>query len=168
MTFVVRPAKPSDAEVLPEIERSAGETFLTLPDLAWISSDEVSSPDDLRPLIAAGTVWVVDDQVGEPVGFLSAEAVDGELHLWEIAVAQAFQRHGLGRRLIDAAEAHARQAGLAALTLTTFCNVPWNAPAYEHMGFDRLMEAGDRLGALLVQEAERGLPDRCAMRKPLR
>src|SRR5258706_14536810 len=97
-----------------------------------------------------------------------AEAVDGALHVWELAVMLAFQRHGLGRRLIQAAEDHARAAALTALTLTTFRRVPWNAPAYERMGFVVLEgeAVSGRLSAILAEEAERGLPDRCAMRKP--
>ncbi len=57
---------------------------------------------------------------------------------------------------------------MEALTLTTFRDVPWNAPLYQRLGFELLTgpEIGERLARILVGEAERGLPGdrRCAMR----
>lgn len=169
MTFRVRQGKTADLPWLPDVERSAAQTFIDLPDLAWIVTDEVTDDATHARLIAAGTEWVADDEVGEPVGFLAAEAFGADLHIWEIAVASAYQRHGLGRRLIAAAEDRARRTGLTGLTLTTFRTVAWNGPFYARLGFAALEgEAiGARLEAILERERERGLPDRCAMRKTL-
>jgi GNAT superfamily N-acetyltransferase len=44
-------------------------------------------------------------------------------------------RQGLGRVLLDHACEWARGNGLKAVTLTTFANIPWNAPNYERCGF---------------------------------
>jgi ribosomal protein S18 acetylase RimI-like enzyme len=169
MTFSVRLARASDVPWLADVERSAAETFLTLPDLAWIVSDGVTDDETHARLIAAGAEWVADDQVGEPVGFLAGERFGGDLHIWELAVASAYQRHGLGRRLIEAAQAQARAEGLTGLTLTTFRSVAWNGPFYARIGFEFLDEAtlGERLAAVLKGERDRGLPDRVAMRKRL-
>ncbi|MBF3115137.1 GNAT family N-acetyltransferase, partial [Pseudomonas aeruginosa] len=50
----------------------------------------------------------------------------------------------------------------------TFCDVPWNAPFYARLGFQRLtwQEAGERLRAILGHEQEIGFAadSRCAMR----
>jgi GNAT superfamily N-acetyltransferase len=43
--------------------------------------------------------------------------------------------NGLGRRLIQAVVARAREAGVPRLTLTTFRDVPFNAPFYARLGF---------------------------------
>lgn len=62
----------------------------------------------------------------------------------------------------------ARQMGYPAVTLTTFREVPWNAPFYTRLGFAMLDEltlpAG--LAAKREQETRHGLPpeSRCAMR----
>jgi ribosomal protein S18 acetylase RimI-like enzyme len=167
MTFNVRLAREDDIPWLADVERSAAETFLTLPDLAWIVTDGVTDAETHNRLIAAGAEWVADDEVGEPVGFLAGERIGPDLHIWELAVAAAYQRHGLGRRLIAAAEAQARAERLTGLTLTTFRTVAWNGPFYARAGFEILDETTlpDHLSGALARERERGLPDRVAMRK---
>jgi hypothetical protein len=63
----------------------------------------------------------------------------------------------------------ARESALKAVTLTTFANVPWNAPYYERCGFAR-MSADDLTPGLLKirrEEAEVGfaaLPRVCMRR----
>jgi hypothetical protein len=61
--------------------------------------------------------------------------------------------------------------GRAAITLTTFRDVPWNAPYYERLGFTVVEPAdqGPELAALVAEEAERipGEAPRVAMRRAL-
>ena len=53
----------------------------------------------------------------------------------------------------------ARNSGFTAITLTTFADVPWNAPFYRRMGFVELAAADNpRLADELAAEAERGMP----------
>lgn len=56
-------------------------------------------------------------------------------------------------------------AQFKALTLTTFANLPWNAPSYERRGFQRLArhELSANLARLLRDDARRGLRERVAM-----
>jgi hypothetical protein len=63
----------------------------------------------------------------------------------------------------------ARRAGLAAVTLTTFRAIPWNAPFYRSLGFVVLTAdtISERLAAILADETARGFEDRCAMRLAL-
>ena len=166
MAPAIRLATLADSALLPDIETSAGESFRGLPDLAWIADNEVGGTEIYPPRIAEGCLWVAEDSPEGIAGFLSAQPFDAELHIWELAVAQPFQRRGLGRLLLNAAQHRARADGLAALTLTTFRHVVWNAPFYERYGFRILegTETGARLAETLRLEAERGLPDRCAMR----
>ena len=166
MAPTVRLATFADAALLPAIETSAGESFRALPDLAWIADEEIGGSEIYPARIAEGCLWVVEDSPEGVAGFLSAQPFGAELHVWELAVAQPSQRRGLGRLLLDAAQHRARVDGLAALTLTTFRHVAWNAPFYERYGFRTLegAETGARLAETLRLEAERGLPDRCAMR----
>ena len=49
-----------------------------------------------------------------------------------------YARRGIGRTLIERAEAWARERGLPALTLTSYVEVPWNGPYYERLGFHYL------------------------------
>lgn len=61
--------------------------------------------------------------------------------------------------LLDTAAAWAQQHGLAALTLTTYANVPWNAPYYERLGFRIMREdqITEGLRRLREHEQARGL-----------
>jgi hypothetical protein len=77
----------------------------------------------------------------------------------------------VGRRLLDEVTAWARTHDLTAVTLTTFHNVPWNRPLYEHVGFVVMdgAEIGPALRALVAEEAAHGLDptQRVCMRRPV-
>jgi GNAT superfamily N-acetyltransferase len=169
---IVRLARQEDAAMLPDVERSAGDRFRTVPDLAWIADGGVMSVEAQQGYINAGAVWVAE-RAGEQIcGFLTSEAFDDELHIWEFAVHRDNQGQGIGHRLMDAAYAHAEAAGLRAMTLTTFRGVAWNEPLYQHLGFKTLEAAarGSRLVSVLKREAALGLPAdrRCAMRRSVK
>jgi ribosomal protein S18 acetylase RimI-like enzyme len=163
----IRTAIPADAAALPAIESSAGMRFLSIPDLAWLAWEEDVPAQTHRRYIDQGTEWVAVGDGQDIVGFLAAEIVSDDLHVWEIAVRQQNQRRGIGRCLLAAAERFAWERGLASLTLTTFLDVPWNAPWYKRRGFT-ISSDDERLSSLVSAERERGWPRRCAMRKTLR
>jgi GNAT superfamily N-acetyltransferase len=149
------------------VERSAGASFRSIPELAWIADDNVMSVEAHREYIGQGTSWVAVFN-GRLVGFLCAERTGEDLHIWELAVHQACQGQGIGRRLIETAVEHARASSVESVTLTTFRDVPWNEPFYQRIGFKTLdiAETGARLERILAKEVGLGLPGerRCAMR----
>ncbi|WP_206185411.1 GNAT family N-acetyltransferase [Sphingosinicella sp. CPCC 101087] len=167
----IRKKSERDVEMLPRIERSAGEAFRAIPDLAWVADDDVQSAEAHRLASKVGWSWVVVDEADRPFGFLTAERFDAELHIWALAVERARQGQGAGRALLDASIAHARDRKLTAVTLTTFRAVPWNEPLYAHFGFRTLAPdaLGPRLFHILEREEAHGLPGhrRCAMRLDL-
>lgn len=169
--MVLRQARSEDVATLPGIEQSAGALFRTLPDLAWLADAGNLAEARYRELVAGGWCWVAEDNAGRPCAFLAAEPVADELHVCELDVALEHQRQGIGRALLQAAIAKATRHGFRAVTLTTFVDVAWNAPAYARMGFRRLAatELGPRLQAVLRHEIEAGLQGdrRCAMRLAL-
>lgn len=169
--FPIRPSRPDDAPLLPAVEHSAGEAFRAIAALAVLADGADQSVATHRASIAAGTSWVATDDDDRPIGFVIAErcAADRALHIVELAVRHDRQRAGCGRALMAAAIASARAAKLSAVTLTTFRDVPWNAPFYARLGFELLAGAaiGPRLAAHLSDEAARGLDGRCAMRLDL-
>ncbi|GBQ40696.1 GNAT family N-acetyltransferase [Komagataeibacter europaeus] len=168
MSFSIRKAVDDDARFLPAIERSAGQAFRSVPELAWVADDGVMSVDAHRACIATRTCWVAVDEQGRVVGFLSAQRCGQDLHILEMSVAHDRQGRGLGRRLLSAAYDDARASGLSGLTLTTFRTIAWNAPFYEKSGFYMLPSdmPDARLAAVLREEAQAGFPpgSRCAMR----
>ena len=116
---------------------------------------------------ADGLVWVAEAD-GELIGFGAGEAFEDAIHLWELAVAQPHQGQGAGRALMAALVDEASRRRAPAITLTTFSDIPWNAPFYGRLGFQILAEPNARLQATLAKEEARGLTSRCAMRLPLR
>lgn len=104
-----------------------------------------------------------------PVGFILAEAHPSSLFIVELSVHLDRQGRGLGRQLIARAAAHARSLGLNSLTLTTFRDVPWNAPFYRRLGFEMLTTLTPELRQKREEETAHGLAygSRCAMRLPL-
>jgi predicted N-acetyltransferase YhbS len=80
-------------------------------------------------------------------------------------------RQGLGRRLLETAVLWAEQQSLSAVTLTTFADVPWNAPYYQRLGFQTLAESEltEGLQRIVKHEAARGLNvwPRVTMRRPV-
>lgn len=166
MSWTIRVGETADADGLPAVERSAGLRFREIPELAFLADGDDMPVERHRRYIAQGTEWVALNDSGEPVGFLAAEIVGRDLHIWELAVRADFQNRGIGRQLIANASSFSRERGLAALTLTTFANVPWNAPWYVRLGF-AISTDDERLDALVRSEIERGWPGRCGMRKIL-
>ncbi|MFF0389958.1 hypothetical protein ACFYS8_14905 [Kitasatospora sp. NPDC004615] len=73
--------------------------------------------------------------------------------------------------LIDHVAGWAAGRGLAALTLSTFRSVPWNAPHYRRLGFRELPneDLTPGLRQVLTEEAAFGLDlsDRVCMRRPV-
>lgn len=115
---------------------------------------------------------------GQPaVGFahlLEPEGTDlPHWHLDQIAVHPSMGRRGIGRMLLRAAMGVALDAGATEMTLTTYADVPWNAPWYRREGFAVVAEADHGRERLRRQrELERdlgldGLGTRVAMARPL-
>lgn len=148
---------------MPAIERSAATAFEGRDVPAWIFT-EVARADAWRPQFNAGTLWVVERD-GAVVGYLAASVVGSRLHIDEVDVVRERQGQGIGRRLLQTAADYARGADLTQLSLTTFRDIPWNAPFYAAFGF-REWEPKDAPASIrqaLLYEAARGLVNRCAM-----
>ncbi|MEV3968531.1 GNAT family N-acetyltransferase [Streptomyces sp. NPDC050698] len=166
----IRPATRADLPVLQDIERAAGAPFhdLGMPEIA---GDEPPALDVLERYRRAGRCWVAVDDGDRPAGYLVADPVDGALHIEQVSVHPRAARRGVGRALLVHAAGHAREEGLTALTLTTFTDVPWNAPYYARLGFCPLAEAAltPGLREIRATEAAHGLDrwPRVCMRAPL-
>jgi predicted N-acetyltransferase YhbS len=164
MSLTIRNTTCEDARHLPAIEKAAGQVFASIPGLEWIAEDSVMSVERHTELAEQGTHWVARDSTGKICGFLAAERASGALHIAEISVHPDVHRQGIGRALIAHAIAHAAPDPV---TLTTFIDVPWNAPYYARLGFDLLSvdQCDARLRHILADEVAHGIPGdrRCAM-----
>ena len=169
---MIRRAELRDLERLREVERAAGEAFRDVG-MAAVADDEPPAPADLRDHQVHGRAWVATagDGTDVAVAYLLLDVVDGAAHVEQVSVHPAWARRGLGRRLIETAAAWAAGRGLTAVTLTTFAEVPWNAPYYARLGFAVVPESelGPGLRAVRRRERDLGLDawPRVAMRRPV-
>ncbi|MFT9666279.1 GNAT family N-acetyltransferase [Streptomyces rhizosphaericola] len=170
----IRSARRSDLRLLQDIERAAGEPFRTLG-MTSVADDDPPPLDLLENYRRAGRCWVATDPLSttgdRPLAYVVADPVDGALHIEQISVDPAAARRGIGRALIDHLAHLAPGQGLTALTLTTFSDVPWNAPYYARIGFRVLAESDltDGLRTIRGEEAQHGLDrwPRVCMRRDL-
>lgn len=165
--ITIRMADEKDIPHLQDIERSAARLFKQIPELAWLASGSVQTIERHRQLTKIGSNWVATDFSGKIAGFLSAEPLENDLHIWELSVDSSQQSQGVGTALLDYAIGQARIRALSRVTLTTFRHVPWNAPFYAKRGFSILTEEtlDNRLSKILDMEGHHSLPrhKRCAM-----
>ncbi|MGW0043755.1 GNAT family N-acetyltransferase [Rhodococcus sp. NPDC003348] len=176
---MIRAATTADLPLLPVIEVAAGEPFRALG-MTAVADDAPPTVADLLPFLRAGRLWVAtappasaagDHRPERPVGYATAEVVDGRGHLEQVSVDPRWAGRRLGAALIDAVVEWATDRGDRWLTLTTFVDVPWNAPYYRRLGFEPIPEAeiGPGLRAVRAEEAAHGLDawPRIAMRRHL-
>jgi ribosomal protein S18 acetylase RimI-like enzyme len=122
----IRLARAAELSAVQRIDRASAQMFndVGMPEIAGM----------LWPLQAlaacreAGRLRVITGTDDRPAGFLVADVVDGCLHVEQVSVDPGSARRGLGRALLEHAAEQAAVAGVPALTLTTFADVPWNAP----------------------------------------
>jgi GNAT superfamily N-acetyltransferase len=100
--------------------------------MSEIADDEPFSVDHLA---SGAALFVATDDQDDPVGYALVDLVDGHAHLEQISVVPEAGRQGVGTALIEAVVDWARARGDAAVTLTTFRDVPFNAPLYARRGF---------------------------------
>ncbi|OEU96582.1 GNAT family N-acetyltransferase [Streptomyces oceani] len=166
----VRPARELEGERLREIERAAGHVFRDLG-METIAEDEPPSLAVLEEYRQAGRVRVAVGEEDQPVAYVLLLPVDDCTHVEQISVHPDVARRGIGRALLDEVAREANAAGVPALTLTTFQDVPWNAPYYERCGFRALEDHELTPGLRRVRrhEAELGLDrwPRLCMRRDL-
>jgi GNAT superfamily N-acetyltransferase len=157
----VRPADPLEFERLRWIEFESDRLYLE------VGIGPFPEDDSANHLPVAAAVYAVGDPA---VGFLSLEIVDGVAHVDQVSVLPDHGRKGLGRALLEAAVGWSAASGYSALTLTTYRDVPWNAPFYRTLGFEELTTLSPELAAIRSHERDAGLDafgPRVAMRRGL-
>ncbi|MDW5500461.1 GNAT family N-acetyltransferase [Pseudomonas lundensis] len=167
MSLQIRLAQPQDIAQLIAVERSAAQLFHQQPAWRFIADGPVMSSQQHADFIQRQHEWLAESTAGEVAGFTAVVSQQQDWHIAELSVAADWQRQGLGRRLIAEMAAQARLQGVQRLTLTTFIDVPWNAPYYQRLGFCPI--AAERLSASLrhqlAEELAHGFAagSRCAM-----
>jgi GNAT superfamily N-acetyltransferase len=87
---------------------------------------------DYAPAIEDGALWLFGNP---PDALISLALADGGLLVENVAVHPRAQGAGLGRRLMEFAEAEAERLGLAKLSLYTNVVMTENQAIYAHLGY---------------------------------
>lgn len=168
MPPLLRPARPDEIETLRAIERASAGRFVGVMD--ELADDEPTPIPVLADRIAAGGLLAAVADL-DLTAFVMFRRVEDSLYIEQIDVLPAFAGQRIGARLLDAVSGKARAQGLSALTLSTFRDVPWNAPWYRRLGFVDIADVGLTPGLLEIRQEHlaRGLDERqrTFMRRPV-
>jgi GNAT superfamily N-acetyltransferase len=154
----IRPARRTDFPELQRIEQAAAELFAGYGVAAAVLQDSTTM-EDFGGAHEQELLWVAVAEDDAPIGFAFVERVGEYAHLDELDVDPPHGRRGVGSALVRTVCAWAKEHGLPGVTLTTYRDIPWNAPFYHRLGFAELTseQLTPALRDLVREEAKRGL-----------
>jgi GNAT superfamily N-acetyltransferase len=159
----IRLAHLADLPHLAQIER---ETAAMFPDsvLPARLAKPVARAEMARG-VAQSLLWVAERAPDQLEGFVLCRRRRRCLHICEMDVRPRCGRQGIGRGLLLHALFAARRLDVQYVTLTTFSNLPWNAPFYARHGFAPVNDfrTFGHLVRILRRERQHGLDHRIAM-----
>jgi GNAT superfamily N-acetyltransferase len=131
---MIRPARRQEIAVLPQIENAADERYVRLG-LRCVLEMPPHSIASLEEGRQRDMLWVATSPRNRVVGFALMALTGGTAWLDQLSVLPRWQGRGFGASLIDRTAERARELGHDMLYLSTYLDVPWNAPFYQRRGF---------------------------------
>jgi ribosomal protein S18 acetylase RimI-like enzyme len=125
----IRQAEGDDVPAIEKIVEAAYSVYVPR-----IGRPPAPMAADYEALVASDEVWIGDVD-GAVVGILVIRSSEDVLELENVAVDPAHQGQGHGRKLVDFAERHARELGLAAVELYTNEAMTENLHLYPRLGY---------------------------------
>jgi ribosomal protein S18 acetylase RimI-like enzyme len=151
-----RSARPDDIETIRALERASAQRFVGLMDA--LAADEPSPAAVLAARIAhGGLIVAVENET--VAGFVMFRPVETRAYVEQLDVLPAFAGRGIGAALLDAVADRARAARLEGLSLSTFRDVPWNAPYYRRLGFMEVAVLTPGMLEIRAEHLARGLDE---------
>jgi GNAT superfamily N-acetyltransferase len=168
MTLSIRPALTREIDAIRDLERASSQRFLGVMDA--LAGDDPTPADMLAQRLGAGGLLAATID-GDLAGFMMFRPLDDSLYIEQVDVAPAFEGRRIGAAMIDAVAERAAMTGRARLTLSTFREVPWNAPYYRRLGFVDIADEAlsPALQAVRREHLARGLDEdaRLFMQRPI-
>ncbi|NKJ50117.1 GNAT family N-acetyltransferase [Burkholderia sp. SG-MS1] len=169
-TVTFRFAAPHEASVIREIEFEAGQRFVNVG-MTGIADAPPMALELVERKLAAGEIIVAVDADATCAGFVMFDPQPACIYVQELDVLTARAGRRIGAALIEQVAQLARTRQLPQLVLSTYRDVPWNAPYYRRLGF-RDIEEGELDAALIARRdahIARGLDEskRVFMRRDL-
>ncbi len=135
--YSIRLARTGDLASLRVLEHAASQMFLATA-YPEIADETPTTIAEFTRWLDSESLFVAVDSDDNPVGYAIAHEMGGDTYLHEIDVHPDHGRQGIGRRLIEFVRSWAAERGFQRLVLSTFSDVPWNAPYYARLGFREL------------------------------
>lgn len=126
----IRRATSADEARLGALQKRAYVKYVPL-----IGAEPQPMAETASVLLDAYEVWVVDGVEDGLAGALVLRTAPDHLLIWSVAVDPTQQGTGLGRRLLDFAEAQAIERGLGEVRLYTNALFTENRKLYAHLGY---------------------------------
>jgi ribosomal protein S18 acetylase RimI-like enzyme len=125
---MIRKATPADAAVIARIINEAFEVEREFRE------GERTSPEKVRELMARDA-FLVAEEAARTIGAVYVR-IDGRIgYFGMLAVDPSMRRAGIGRALVEAAEALCRTAGCTTMTMSTGEDRTELIPYYQHQGY---------------------------------
>jgi ribosomal protein S18 acetylase RimI-like enzyme len=124
-----RRATADDATALNALARAAYAIYVPV-----IGREPQPMATDWQTLFASQEIWIVDGPSG-PIASLALEVEPDHVVIWSVAVSPAYQRKGLGRRLMEFAEARSRDLKRPEIRLFTNAKMVRNIALYQSLGY---------------------------------
>jgi GNAT superfamily N-acetyltransferase len=137
---MIRRPHPHEIKLLPQIENEADLRYRRVG-LGQVVDMPPASLASLETGRREGRLWIAVSSLNRPVGFALMKFPGGTAWLDQLSVLQRWQGRGFGSALIDRTVAAARDRGHRTLYLSTYRDVPWNAPYYARRGFEEMPRA---------------------------
>ncbi|MGD9639269.1 MAG: GNAT family N-acetyltransferase [Alphaproteobacteria bacterium] len=132
--ILIRTAEPNDFKFLPHIENEAANLFRSF--VAVFDDSLPPAPESYyHSLPQCAEVFIATTQNNNIVGFVVVKTLDSQAYIAEIDVLPDYGHKGIGRKLLERAILWAQNHSYDYITLTTFKNIPFNAPFYRKLGF---------------------------------
>jgi predicted N-acetyltransferase YhbS len=133
-----RPATPDDVASIRVVEYEAAQRFVSVGLTGIAAARPMDGPFVLKK------VWsrevIVAECEGKCVGFVLFALLPARIYVEALDVLPAHAGRRIGAALLDEVDARAREKSVANVELSTFRDVPWNAPYYQRLGFTILEE----------------------------
>lgn len=134
---MIRAPRPQEIALLPQIENAADRRYVRAG-LRRVLDMPPASVATLERARRAGRLWIAVSPTNRPVGFALVTHPGGVAWLDQLSVLEPWQGRGIGSALVERCLRYARDGGHAALHLSTYRDVAWNAPFYARRGFASL------------------------------
>jgi ribosomal protein S18 acetylase RimI-like enzyme len=133
---VIRQATNADRDVLHRLWHEFGEEVKDAP---WRDPDSDEELEEIDELTAAGTVWIAEEESGEPAGIAFGRMIGTRVaELRGLFVRPAARRAGVSAELTRSFVAKMREAGAEVIELDVIASNEGARATYNRWGFQEL------------------------------